>query len=73
METFKDPISYTLKGFQAAHNIGHTKYYQLKSRGLAPRETVIDGKHLIFGEDAAAWRRKMRDLSEKSVEAAAAP
>jgi hypothetical protein len=67
-----DPIAYTLREFQAAHKIGHTEFYDLVNRGLAPRITDVDGKKLIFGEHAADWRRKMAELSEKSAEATAA-
>jgi predicted DNA-binding transcriptional regulator AlpA len=66
-----DPIAYTITEFQRAHKIGHSKFYELKKEGLAPRVVEIGGKRVIFGEDAAAWRRRMAELSAaKSPEAA---
>jgi hypothetical protein len=58
-----DPLVYTIAEFNRTHRIGHSKFYTLKKEGLAPRVVDLNGKKVIYGEDAAAWRRKMAELS----------
>lgn len=67
MDSFNDPAAYTPIEFRQTHKLGHSKYHELKKLGLGPRETIIGRKHLIFGEDAAAWRRRMTALSAAKV------
>ena len=58
--------AFKIAEFCVAHRISRSKFYILKSKGLAPRVTDLDGAQVIFEEDAAAWRRER-------AEAAAAP
>jgi hypothetical protein len=67
MDSFKDQAAYTPKEFRQAYRLGHSKFHEMKKAGLAPRETVIGGKHLIFADDVAAWRRKMTELSSAAL------
>ena len=66
-----DPLVYTIAEFQRAHRLGHSKFYTLRKEGLAPRVVEIGGKKVIYGEDAAAWRRKMAELSAAKIAEAA--
>ena len=59
-----EKLVYTLKEFQEAHRIGHSKFYELRKKGLAPRIVDLDGKKLIYGTEAARWREMMQERSE---------
>jgi hypothetical protein len=58
--------AFKIAEFCEAHRISRSKFYLLKSKGLAPRITDVDGVQIITEEDAAAWRRER-------AEGAAAP
>lgn len=47
----------TREEFCRSHRISRSKYYELKKRGQAPDEMIVDGRHLISNESAERWRR----------------
>jgi hypothetical protein len=50
--------AFKISEFCEAHAISRSKFYILKSKGLAPRITDLDGAQVITIEDAAAWRKE---------------
>jgi hypothetical protein len=55
----------TREEFCLGHRISRSKYYELKKRGEAPDEMIVDGKHLISNESAARWRKQRTAASKK--------
>src|SRR5262245_58747132 len=49
---------HTVPSFCDSNAISVSKYYDLKRRGLAPREIEIDGRILITEEAERDWRRE---------------
>jgi hypothetical protein len=47
---------YSLKEFAAAHRLSEAKLFELKAKGLGPRETEVGSRKFVTFEDAAAWR-----------------
>jgi hypothetical protein len=52
------PACYSIKTFCRAHHISTAFYFELKLKGLGPREMRIGTRVLITHEAAADWRRK---------------
>jgi hypothetical protein len=48
----------SVETFCRRHGISPATYYVLKTKGLAPRETILGGRRLITREAAARWRRQ---------------
>lgn len=44
--------------FCRAHGISRPTYYNLKKKGLTPREMEVGARRLISQEAAADWRRE---------------
>ena len=49
---------FTVTEFCEAHQISQPYYYQLRLKGLGPREMRLGRKVLISHEAAADWRRQ---------------
>jgi hypothetical protein len=60
--------AYTIPEFCEAHRISESTYYNLKSKGLGPRE-LDAGRKIITFEAAAEWRAA--DEVETTTETAA--
>jgi len=43
--------------FCRRHGISVASYYNLRAKGLTPREAIVGGRRLITKEAAAEWRR----------------
>lgn len=52
-----DGSPFTVPEFCRRNRIGVTKYYELRPRGLGPREMRVDSKVLITPAAEADWRR----------------
>jgi hypothetical protein len=49
--------AYSIQEFCDRHTISHGTYYNMKKRGLGPREGHVMGRVIITKEAAADWRR----------------
>ena len=52
---------YTIDEFCRAHRLSKSSYYDLKRRGLGPREIRVMRKPLVTVEAAAEWRQRMTE------------
>jgi hypothetical protein len=50
--------AFTVPEFCDAHRISKSRYYELKTQGLAPVEMIVGRRRLISFESAAEWRRQ---------------
>jgi hypothetical protein len=57
------PVAYTIKEFCRAHRLSISSYYELKKKGLTPREKRINTHVMITAEAAAEWRAGADNLS----------
>jgi hypothetical protein len=57
----EDPLVYTLVQFQQAHCMKPSKFYNLISKGFGPKIVDFNGRKVIYGKDAAAWRQWMAE------------
>jgi hypothetical protein len=57
-ESSGDCDAYSIGEFCRRHNISHGTYYNLKNRGLGPREARAMSRVIITKEAAADWRRE---------------
>jgi hypothetical protein len=58
----EDRDAYSIDEFCLRHGISHGTYYNLKNRGLGPREARAMTRVLITKESAAAWRRERESI-----------
>ncbi len=65
--------AFKISEFCEAHRISRSKFYLLKSKGLAPRITDVDGAQIITVEDAARWRRERAEDATAAAPVAATP
>jgi hypothetical protein len=61
-ETTEDRDAYSIDEFCRRHNISHGTYYNLKNRGLGPREARAMSRVIITKEAAADWRRERESI-----------
>jgi hypothetical protein len=54
--------AYSISEFCRRHNISHGTYYNLKNRGLGPREARAMSRVIITKEAAADWRRARESI-----------
>jgi hypothetical protein len=54
--------AYSIPEFCRRHNISHGTYYNLKNRGLGPREARAMSRVIITKEAAADWRRARESI-----------
>lgn len=52
-----EPLAYTIAEFCEAYRFGRTQYFQMKRRGLGPREMRVGRRVVISKEAAADWQR----------------
>ena len=50
------PVAYTIREFCRAHRISVTLYYELRKKGLGPREKRVNTHVIITDEAAREWR-----------------
>jgi hypothetical protein len=60
----RPPAAYTIKEFCESHRLGLSSYYELKKRGLGPREKRILTHVIITDEAAAEWRARNDNAGE---------
>jgi hypothetical protein len=65
-----DRDAYSVPEFCERHNISHGTYYNLRKRGLGPREGHVLGRVIITRESAADWRRDITKPHEITKETA---
>ncbi|MGB8400290.1 hypothetical protein [Bradyrhizobium sp.] len=53
--------AYSIEVFCRRHSISHGTYYNLKEKGIGPREGHVLGRVLITKEAALEWRMKITD------------
>jgi hypothetical protein len=61
-ESSEDRDAYSIDEFCRRHNISHGTYYNLKNRGLGPREARAMSRVIITKEAAADWRRERESV-----------
>jgi hypothetical protein len=61
-ESSGDRDAYSIGEFCRRHNISHGTYYNLKNRGLGPREARAMSRVIITKEAAADWRRERESV-----------
>jgi len=50
--------TYSIPEFCAAHGISRGYFYEMRKRGIGPKEMRAGGRVMISREAAAAWRRE---------------
>jgi hypothetical protein len=50
-------VAYTIAEFCEAHRISQAQYFNIRKKGIGPREMRVGGRILISHEAALAWRR----------------
>jgi hypothetical protein len=61
-ESTAERDAYSIDEFCRRHNISHGTYYNLKNRGLGPREARAMSRVIITKEAAADWRRERESI-----------
>jgi hypothetical protein len=61
-ESTEDRDAYSIAEFCRRHNLSHGTYYNLKNRGLGPREARAMSRVIITKEAAADWRRERESI-----------
>ena len=51
-----EPVAYSIPEFCNAHRFSRAHYYNMKVRGLGPKETNAGGRKIITGAEARRWR-----------------
>jgi hypothetical protein len=57
-ENRKPGDAHTIMSFCASNKISLSKFFDLKRRGLGPREIELDGRVIITPEAESDWRRE---------------
>ena len=55
---------FSIEEFCERHNISRGTFYNMRARGLGPKELHVFGRVLISKEAAEAWRREREQISE---------
>ena len=50
------PVAYSILEFCNTHRFSRAHYYNMKARGLGPKETNAGGRKIITGAEARRWR-----------------
>jgi hypothetical protein len=51
-----EKFAFSIREFCELHDISRAHYYNLRKKGLGPREMQVDGRRTISCEAAADWR-----------------
>ena len=51
-----EPVAYSNLEFCYAHRVSRAHYYNMKARGLGPKETNAGGRKIITETEARRWR-----------------
>jgi hypothetical protein len=57
----------SIKTFCRRHGLSVANYYNLRAKGLTPREAVVAGRRLITREAAERWRREREGAAANTI------
>ena len=60
---------FSIEEFCERHNISRGTFYNMRARGLGPKELHVFGRVLISKEAAEAWRREREQITEDETAA----
>jgi hypothetical protein len=59
--------AFTINEFCARNKLSRSKFYQIRRKGLGPREMEIDGLRRITAEAEAAWKKANEAATQQTA------
>jgi len=59
--------AYSIDEFCETHGIGRSKYFELRKKGMGPKEIRLGGRVVVISRESAAAWRAARDAEEPTT------